>query len=154
MRILKYFAIGLVAISLGACANSGMGPKQTGGTVLGAIAGGVAGSQFGSGSGRLIATGIGTLLGAAVGNNIGQSLDRADRQYLHNASYQAFETGNTQRWNNPQSGHYGVVDPAPAYQSGNNYCREYQQTIYIDGEPQTGTGTACRQPDGTWRIAG
>jgi hypothetical protein len=31
-------------------------------------------------------------------------------------------------------------------------CREYQTTTTIDGRPQRSYGTACRQPDGTWRI--
>ena len=31
-------------------------------------------------------------------------------------------------------------------------CRPYNATTVIDGTPQNVTGTACRQPDGTWRI--
>jgi surface antigen len=31
-------------------------------------------------------------------------------------------------------------------------CREIQQTVTIGGTPQAATSTACRQPDGTWRI--
>ena len=31
-------------------------------------------------------------------------------------------------------------------------CREYTSTTTIDGRPQRVTGTACRQPDGSWRI--
>jgi len=154
MRIGKYAAIGLIAISTGlaGCANSGMGPKQTGGTVLGAIGGGLLGSQIGGGSGQLIATGVGTLLGAAIGSSVGQSLDRADQAYLGRASHQAFDTGTTQRWENPESGNYGVVNPGPGYQSNSGYCREYEQTIYVDGQPQQAKGTACRQPDGSWKL--
>lgn len=152
MRVLKIAAVGALALSLGACANTGMGPKQTGGAVLGAIGGGLLGSQIGGGSGQLIATGVGTLIGAAIGNSVGQSLDRADQAYLGNASYQAFESGRPQQWNNPQSGNYGYVNPGPTYQTGGGHCREYEQTIYIDGRPERGTGTACRQADGSWRI--
>ncbi len=32
------------------------------------------------------------------------------------------------------------------------YCREYQGNATIDGTNQPFYGTACRQPDGTWRI--
>jgi hypothetical protein len=32
------------------------------------------------------------------------------------------------------------------------YCREYQGTADIGGGPQTVYGTACQQPDGTWRL--
>ncbi len=31
-------------------------------------------------------------------------------------------------------------------------CHEYQTTAIIDGKPQAVIGTACLQPDGTWRI--
>lgn len=31
-------------------------------------------------------------------------------------------------------------------------CREYQTQTMIDGQPQPSRGTACLQPDGTWRI--
>jgi hypothetical protein len=32
------------------------------------------------------------------------------------------------------------------------YCREYTQTFSIGGEKETGYGTACLQPDGSWQI--
>jgi hypothetical protein len=38
--------------------------------------------------------------------------------------------------------------PAPAAET----CREYQTTIQVNGQPQPSYGTACLQPDGTWRI--
>ncbi len=41
---------------------------------------------------------------------------------------------------------------SPATADASSYCREYQSTSVIDGAPQTMYGTACRQPDGTWRI--
>jgi hypothetical protein len=31
-------------------------------------------------------------------------------------------------------------------------CRDYTTTETIDGRPQTVTGSACQQPDGSWRI--
>ena len=40
--------------------------------------------------------------------------------------------------------------PPPAAPQGE--CREYTSTTTIAGQPQTMVGTACRQPDGTWRI--
>lgn len=33
-------------------------------------------------------------------------------------------------------------------------CREYQQTVTIDGKPQKAYGRACRQADGTWKTVG
>jgi surface antigen len=43
------------------------------------------------------------------------------------------------------------VVPGPAYVQNGRNCRAYTETIYIDGRPQTARGTACRNPDGTWR---
>ena len=40
-----------------------------------------------------------------------------------------------------------TASPAPSQS-----CREYQTTTTIDGRPQQTYGTACLQPDGTWRI--
>ena len=31
------------------------------------------------------------------------------------------------------------------------YCREYQTQIIIAGRVENARGTACRQPDGTWK---
>lgn len=33
-----------------------------------------------------------------------------------------------------------------------NQCREFQQTVTIGGEIETAYGTACLQPDGSWKI--
>ena len=32
------------------------------------------------------------------------------------------------------------------------YCREFQHTVTIGGKTEDAYGTACRQPDGTWKI--
>ena len=159
MKLVKGIAIGAVALALAACDQSAYGgggiDKQTMGTVGGAVLGGLAGSQVGGGSGRLWATGAGVLLGAIVGGEIGKSLDRADRQYMGQTTYNALESGRSGQavqWRNPDSGHYGTVTPQAAYQQGNLTCREYTQTVYIDGRSQQAYGTACRQPDGSWQI--
>jgi hypothetical protein len=31
-------------------------------------------------------------------------------------------------------------------------CRAFSSQIMVDGQPQPATGTACRQPDGSWRV--
>ena len=160
----KALAIAVVTLALAGCAQAGDGTggsgwglnKQTGGTLLGAIGGGLAGAQFGRGSGKLAATAAGTLLGGFLGNQVGQSLDRADQAYAHRADQQALEsapTGQSITWNNPDSGNSGTVTPEKTYQaSSGEYCREFQQTISIGGQPQQSYGTACRQPDGTWKV--
>jgi surface antigen len=144
------------ALGLGACANRDAGRKQTGGAVVGAVAGGVAGSMIGKGSGRLIMTGLGTLLGAYIGSQVGKSLDNADRAAAANTAQQTFEnnkTGQPGTWNNPDNGHTGTITPTKTYQQADGaYCREYQQTVTVGGKTEQAYGTACRQPDGSWKI--
>jgi hypothetical protein len=48
-----------------------------------------------------------------------------------------------------------VPAPSAAPQQGGvstTNCRDYSSTETIDGRPQTVTGSACQQPDGSWRI--
>jgi surface antigen len=57
-------------------------------------------------------------------------------------------------WKNPDTGHSGTVTPTKTYQApGAGYCREYQATVEIEGKQEKASGKACRQPDGTWKIA-
>jgi len=145
------------ALLLGACARGDYpGPKQSVGTVGGAVLGGLAGSQIGDGQGRLWATGAGAVLGALAGSEIGKSLDRADRLHLARTTQDSLEhsrTGTTSRWENPDSGHHGTVTPVETYQRADGrYCREFQQTVTIGGRTERAYGTACRQPDGSWEV--
>jgi len=42
---------------------------------------------------------------------------------------------------------------SPIYTARNGQsCREYQTTVMVDGVQQPAHGTACRQPDGSWRT--
>jgi hypothetical protein len=43
-----------------------------------------------------------------------------------------------------------IVQPAPPVPE----CREIHLQVTIGNQPQDAFGTACRQPDGTWRIRG
>ena len=145
-----------VALGLSACSNSNMGTKQTAGTLLGGIGGAAIGSQFGSGTGQLVGVAAGALLGAFIGNSVGESLDKSDQMYANQKAQKTLEngqSGQTQQWRNPDSGHSGTITPIKTYQSQNGqYCREFQQTVNIGGEVQKAYGTACRQPDGSWKI--
>ena len=77
MKRTVIFMLILCLIPLG-CATP-PGPKEAGGTLVGAGAGALLGSQIGRGQGKLVAVAIGTLAGAILGQEVGKSLDRADR---------------------------------------------------------------------------
>lgn len=58
----------------------------------------------------------------------------------------------------PPAGYYGQapIQATPAsdvYQTqSGQYCREYQSSVRVGGQMQYGYGTACLQPDGSWRV--
>jgi surface antigen len=167
----KQLVLAVAATSmLAACTNQGMYSsggtrsgsvdpvfnKRNAGGLLGAVGGAVLGSNVGKGKGNIAAIAVGTLLGAGLGSSVGESLDKADLNYYENTAQTALETapaGQTLPWSNPQSGNSGTITPKQYYQSSNGqYCREYTQSINVGGRIQEGVGTACRQPDGSWRI--
>lgn len=157
MSFAKTFAVLGVAGLLAACAGNpetGTGPKENTGTLLGALGGAAIGSQFGGGAGGHVAGAlIGAGVGALIGNRIGNALDEEDKKRAYAAEMEALERGPSGApvaWRNPDSGRYGSVVPGPAYVDRGRNCRAYTETIYIDGRPQTARGTACRNPDGTW----
>lgn len=146
-----------IAAALAACAGTpdGPGPRENTGTLLGAGTGALLGAAVaGGGTGdRLAGAAIGGLIGGVVGNRIGASLDEEDRRRAFAAETDALERGPSGApvaWRNPDSGRYGTVVPGPSYQQAGRNCRSFTHTIYINGQPQTARGTACRNPDGTW----
>ena len=154
MRRSPIIATFMLTALLAAC---GPGNKQGTGTIVGAVAGGAAGAAIGGPKNRIPGLAIGAVVGGIVGNEIGQSLDEEDRRIAAAAEYQALETGAAGAavpWDNPQTQHRGQIVPGKPYQQGSQFCRPYTHTIYVGGEPQTARGTACRQPDGTWRAVG
>jgi surface antigen len=156
MKATKFLIPIFAASALVLAGCQGQGPKQSGGTLVGAAAGGLLGAQFGKGTGKLIGTAIGVLGGAWLGGEVGKSLDNADKAAMSQTSQYAMEktkAGHTSSWSNPDSGNKGSVTPTKTYQSASGqYCREYQQTVTVGGKTEEAYGTACRQPDGTWRV--
>jgi surface antigen len=126
--------------------------NQDVGTVSGAVIGGLLGSQFGKGSGQLVAIGAGTLAGAYIGGAIGRNMDATDRMRMG----QALENNTIGRpayWQNANTGNsYSVTPVQNVTYDGNPYCREYRTTAMIAGKRQQMYGTACRQPDGSWKM--
>jgi len=76
-----------------------------------------------------------------------------DRAAMSDATQTALEdkaTGEGLNWTNPESGHRGTVTPLRTFEDDGRPCREYQQTVTIEGTTLTGVGTACREEDGQW----
>lgn len=142
-------AIGATLVLAGCASNP---TNQDIGTVLGGVLGGIGGSQIGEGQGRTAAIIVGTLVGAAIGGSIGRTMDDVDRMKVASALENS-PTNRSTTWRNPDSGNRYTVTPRRTYrQAEQTYCREYSMEAQIGGRREELYGTACRQPDGRWRM--
>jgi surface antigen len=130
MAFVRLAAVGsIVALSLAGCTSSGLQvPGLSGATTAGVV-------------------------GGLIGTSVGRDLDDADKRVARNAEYQALEFGRAGApitWKSP-SGKTGEVIPQTTYSLNDTTCRDYTQAVFRDGRPEVARGTACRQPDGSWR---
>jgi len=146
----KHFLAALVALPLlGACESNPS--KQDIGMATGAILGGVLGNQVGHGAGRAVATVGGAALGAFLGSNIGKKMDREDELKASRALERSPD-GRSTSWRNPNDGQIYSVTPTRTYEGRSGPCRDFTSVTDIDDREVSVHGTACRQPDGTWRA--
>jgi len=151
-----YIFLVLLPFVLTACAGTTWEGNQKAivGGVGGAAAGGLIASALSANTAGVLG---GIILGGLIGGAVGNRMDAADRREASRATYSALESkpsGTASNWHNPDSGNSGAVTPTRSYQAQNGeYCREYEQTVTINGETESAYGTACRQPDGTWQVA-
>jgi surface antigen len=144
----KTMVVALAALALGACASK---PRET--NVAGASSGVVENSQFAEPVNGEAP--VGAVSGGLLGADIGQSLTAEDRAVARQAEYQALEYGRAGQpvaWRGSDAGTSGSVLVGPSYEVNRLDCREYTHTVHIGGRPRVARGTACRQPDSTWRI--
>jgi surface antigen len=139
-------------VSLTGCATY-QGQQEQAGMVIGGILGGVLGSEVGGGRGRTAAIIAGTLAGAAIGGAVGRSMDEVDRMKTAQ-TLETVRTGVPAQWRNPDTGNSYSVVPTRTYDTSTGPCREYTIDAMIGGRPEKIYGTACRQPDGSWRVEG
>lgn len=146
----------LSAVSLGpaACVGPyGPGPKAQIGAAAGAASGGLIAAAAGGGAEGIIA---GVLLGGLLGGAAGNLLDNQDRLHAERAAQYGLEyapSGTPSEWYNPDSGHHGSLTPRYTWQTAQGqHCREFSTEVSIDGWVEDAWGTACRQPDGSWKI--
>lgn len=158
-------AILAALVALSGCATY-QGPQEQAGMVIGGILGGVVASEvFGGGGGgggrrhhtyypRQAPTAAiiaGTIAGAAIGGAIGRSMDDVDRLKTA-ATLETVRTGVSSTWRNPDTGAEYAVTPTKTFETASGPCREYTIDAVIGGKKEKIYGTACRQPDGSWKI--
>ena len=144
----------LIVVAVTGCATIEDNPKASIGAFGGAAFGGLIAAAAGGGGAAIAGAVIGgALLGAFAGN----MLDQRDKRLAAEAQQRALEnapTGKPVAWTNPDTGHSGTVTPTRTYQAAAGCCREFQNNVTIGGKDEKAYGTACRQPDGSWKVQG
>jgi surface antigen len=150
MKIRKASGIVAILAFLMGCTGN-YATKENAGTLTGAAVGDV-GSQIGGGKGQLAATAAGAIAGALVGGTVGKSMDEVDRMKA-NQALESSRIGYTTSWRNPDTDDTYSITPTRTYETASGPCRDFTTQAVIDGKRETLYGTACRQPDDTWRTS-
>jgi surface antigen len=128
------------------------------GTIAGAAGGAAAGRAIGGdGTGGYVGLILGAIVGGYLGGEAGKWMDNRDRQRQAETTNRALETGQAGQgfsWTNPDSGNRGTVTPQQTFRNSTGQtCRDFTSSATsAQGQSAQGAGTACKQPDGTWRI--
>jgi surface antigen len=165
----KALPIICAALMLSACATDQYGNPiaspmaPVGGALGGAAVSGLACSNLGKGSGQVAIVGVCTALGALGGLMAGSAYSQSrqatagyqvqQQQFQYPQNYQRRYQ---QQMPTQYNGREGTVEMSQQYYSPEqgSYCREWKHMGTIAGRKQQLYGTACQQPDGTWRIVG
>jgi len=151
MRKVCTLSLCAILVTVAGCSNQPPTQRDAG-MIIGGSLGALLGSQVGGGKGKIAAAVIGTMIGAAIGGKIGQSMDDLDRMKA-NQTFETVRTGVSSSWKNPDSGNQYTVTPTRTYEASTGApCREYTMRARVGGSPETVYGTACRQPDGSWKT--
>ncbi|MEJ0044366.1 MAG: hypothetical protein WDM81_20025 [Rhizomicrobium sp.] len=142
----------LLALSVGTSAARAddCHSDHTGGTVLGAIAGGVLGGVASHGNGLAIAGGA--LFGGLAGNALSRDIDCDDRDYAGRAYEDAFDgdIGRRYEWAGRHGGH-GYIVVNSEYRRNGHRCRDFTQVVWRHGDRLERNGTVCRR-NHEWRF--
>lgn len=96
------------------------------------------------------------LRGLAAGSELGRLLDQTDMAYHQQSFDRALSSPLNVPviWLNPENGHGGSVTSLRETRqaSTGGLCRQYRQTITIDGQSETIPATACQNAGGVWEI--
>ncbi len=97
-----------------------------------------------------------SLLSLFDATEIAGKLARTDFIYAERSGQESLEyyrSGTQGRWQNPDTGNAGTITPTRTYQlEDGTYCREFEQMAIAGGVSASTRGTACRQPDASWRL--
>lgn len=114
-----------ILIALTGCQT--MDTKTGQGQAIGAMIGGVLGATAGdSKTDKLLYGTLGAVIGGVIGNQIGKYLDQQDKAAIERATVQSLQSsgdGQTQRYDNPESGVVATITPSDT--------RKEQKTVRV-----------------------
>jgi surface antigen len=165
----KFIAMILILVTLPGClqtTNQYRSPRysdntgQIGGTIMGGALGALICSPIGQSTGQVVAMILCGLTGAVIGNQLGAQYDRAIQQresmIAEKATIYALDKhqdGKAKNWYNSETGRSGYFRPLSTYKGeGGLKCREFETNVSAGTKESQGTGAACKQLDGNWRI--
>lgn len=122
-------------------------PEITGGVLCNVL-----GHQVVDDSGRAAATSEGVPLGTFLGRRIGREIYLIDKLKTAEALESSCD-GHATTWRNADTGQRYSVRPMRTYQGQSGRCRDFTTVAEDQGREQVVQGTACRQPDGTWKAS-
>lgn len=143
------FVLVLLALPfLGACElYLASRPQITGGILCEAL-----GHQVVDSSMRTAPASEGVPLGLFLGRRIGREVYLIDELKTAEALESSCD-GHAATWRNADTGQRYSVRPMRTYQGHSGRCRDFRTVTENQGREQVIHGTACRQPEGTWKVA-
>jgi len=135
-----------LAVALGGCAT-----REEAGAITGAAVGATLGAAAAGKHDQGFAIILGAMAGAAIGSTIGRYMDEQDRMRT-SLALEKNRTNQSSTWVNPDTGNRYRVTPTRTFETHEGPCREFTVDAVIGNRRQEVYGTACRQPDGSWKV--
>lgn len=148
----KFLTVLVLAFVVSGCASTGQQNGGLGGAAVGGGIGALLGDALDCHGCALIGGLVGAAIGGYTGSEIGKRMDQQDAARTQTA-VNALPTGASTSWNNPDTGMQYDVTPTRTYMGQDGFCREVTiGQAEIGGQRKEVYGTACRQPDGSWKM--
>ncbi|MBZ0164439.1 MAG: hypothetical protein K8H74_17230 [Notoacmeibacter sp.] len=146
LSMMVFAGICSALVGVSGCATSGAG-AQSGANSIGPLALGETGTSRGAEA--LTAS----LRGGLLSDIPEVALSGDDTRLALGAEYRALEykkAGETVTWEGTDGKERGEVSSGQPYRVGTQDCRQYSHTVFVNGQPYTARGAACRNEDGSW----
>jgi surface antigen len=147
----------LASTGLAACETvereTGFSQETQMGAGAGAATGGILAALLDA-SPAWIAAGV--IVGGVAGGFLGDYLSEDDAAEHGETQYDALEAlgpGQSATWNDPDAGHSGrtTIDDEFTMTDG-TVCKSFTETIWVDDDTITRSGTACKTSSGRWEV--